>query len=110
MGDVLAAHFARKDLEATQFGVSLQRLKPNQRMPFGHQHEQQEEIYVIVGGSGRLRLDDEIVDVASVGRRPRRARRSCGPSRPGPTASTWSPSARRPRPQDSQQEMGWWTD
>jgi mannose-6-phosphate isomerase-like protein (cupin superfamily) len=63
MGDVLEAHFARDDLEATQFGLSLQLLKPNQRMPFGHTHNQQEEVYVIVGGSGRLKLDDEILDV-----------------------------------------------
>jgi quercetin dioxygenase-like cupin family protein len=63
MGDVLAAHFAREDLDATQFGISLQRLKPNQRMPFGHTHNQQEEVYVIAGGSGRLKLDDEVLEV-----------------------------------------------
>jgi mannose-6-phosphate isomerase-like protein (cupin superfamily) len=63
MGDILAAHFVRDDLDATQFGLSLQLLKPNQRMPFGHTHDQQEEVYVIVGGSGRLKLDDEILDV-----------------------------------------------
>ena len=63
MGDVLAAHFVRQDLEAEQFGLSLQRLKPNQRMPFGHTHDQQEEVYVIVGGGGRLKLDDDIVNV-----------------------------------------------
>jgi mannose-6-phosphate isomerase-like protein (cupin superfamily) len=63
MGDILAAHFVRDDLEATRFGLSLQRLKPNQRMPFGHHHETQEEVYVIVGGSGRLKLDDDVVDV-----------------------------------------------
>ena len=63
MGDVLDARFVRDDLEATQFGLSLQRLKPNQRLPFGHHHVQQEEVYVIVGGSGRLKLDDEILEV-----------------------------------------------
>jgi mannose-6-phosphate isomerase-like protein (cupin superfamily) len=63
MGEVLEAHFARDDLDATQLGLSLQRLKPNQRMPFGHTHDQQEEVYVIVGGGGRLKLDDEILDV-----------------------------------------------
>jgi mannose-6-phosphate isomerase-like protein (cupin superfamily) len=63
MGEILEAHFARDDIEATQFGLSLQRIKPNQRVPFGHHHEQQEEVYVIVGGSGRLKLDDDIVEV-----------------------------------------------
>jgi mannose-6-phosphate isomerase-like protein (cupin superfamily) len=64
MGDFLEAHFARDDLEATQFGLSLQRVKPNQRVPFGHYHEQQEEVYVIVAGSGRLKLGDDVVEVA----------------------------------------------
>jgi quercetin dioxygenase-like cupin family protein len=63
MGDILEAHFARDDLDATQFGLSLQRLKPNQRMPFGHTHNEQEEVYVIAGGSGRLKLDDEVLEV-----------------------------------------------
>jgi mannose-6-phosphate isomerase-like protein (cupin superfamily) len=63
MGEVLEAHFARDALEATQFGLSLQRLKPNQRMPFGHRHARQEEVYVIVGGSGRLKAGDEVIDV-----------------------------------------------
>ena len=63
MGEVLQAHFARDALEATQFGVSLLALKPNQRLPFGHHHETQEEVYVVAGGSGRLKLDDEIVEV-----------------------------------------------
>src|SRR5688500_6143999 len=63
MGDVLEAHFVRDDLDATRFGLSLQRLKPNQRMPFGHTHKEQEEVYVFVGGRGRLKLDDEVIDV-----------------------------------------------
>ena len=63
MGEILEARFARKDIQATQFGLSLQRLKPNQRVPFGHSHEQQEEVYVVVGGSGRFKLEDDIVEV-----------------------------------------------
>ncbi len=108
MGDVLAAHFARKDLEATQCGVSLQRLKPNQRMPFGHQHEQQEEIYVIAAGSGRLKLDDEIVDVAqwdAVRVAPAVMRAfEAGPD--GLDVVAFG----APGVPDSEQEMGWWSD
>jgi uncharacterized cupin superfamily protein len=63
MSDVLEAHFAREDLGATQFGLSLQRLKPGARMPFGHRHAEQEEVYVIVEGDGRLKIDDEVVEV-----------------------------------------------
>lgn len=59
----LETHFARKDLGAATLGLSLQRLAPNTRQPFGHRHEQQEEVYVILSGGGRVSLDDEVVDV-----------------------------------------------
>jgi mannose-6-phosphate isomerase-like protein (cupin superfamily) len=59
----LEGHFARQDLELEQSGVSYQKLAPGFRVPFGHKHGQQEEIYVVVAGSGRAKLDDEVVDV-----------------------------------------------
>jgi mannose-6-phosphate isomerase-like protein (cupin superfamily) len=110
MGDVLAAHFVRDDLEATQFGLSLQRLKPNQRMPFGHNHKQQEEVYVVVGGSGRLKLGDDVVDVArwdAVRIAPEVMRAlEAGPD--GLEVVAFGAPATGL--QDAQQEMGWWTD
>jgi quercetin dioxygenase-like cupin family protein len=109
MGDVLAAHFVRDDLEATQFGLSLQRLKPNQRMPFGHYHEQQEEVYVIVGGSGRLKLDDDVVDVRqwdAVRIAPQVIRGvEAGPD--GLDLVAFGAPATGLH--DAKQEMGWWT-
>jgi quercetin dioxygenase-like cupin family protein len=108
MGDVLAAHFARKDLEATKLGVSLQRLKPNQRVPFGHRHEEQEEVYVVVGGSGRLKLDDDTVEVGrwdAVRVAPEVMRAfEAGPD--GLEVVAFG----APGIPDTQQEMGWWTD
>src|SRR5215210_2887119 len=59
----LEVHFARTTLEMTKGGVGLERLAPGFRMPFGHKHGEQEEVYVIVSGGGRLKLDDEIIDV-----------------------------------------------
>jgi mannose-6-phosphate isomerase-like protein (cupin superfamily) len=110
MGDVLEAHFARDDLEATQFGLSLQMLKPNQRLPFGHSHEEQEEVYVIVGGSGRIKLGDEVVDVArwdAVRVAPEVTRGfEAGPEGLELVAF----GAPNTGLQDAQQEMGWWTD
>ena len=44
-------------------GLSFLRIAPNYRMPFGHHHDQQEEVYVLVNGSARLKLDDEIVEL-----------------------------------------------
>jgi mannose-6-phosphate isomerase-like protein (cupin superfamily) len=64
MAPEVEARFARTDLDASKTGVSFQRLEPNARMPFGHHHVKDEETYVVVAGSGRVKLDDEIVDVA----------------------------------------------
>ena len=44
-------------------GISYQRIAPDTRAPFGRHHRSQEEIYVILGGGGRAKLDDEIVDL-----------------------------------------------
>ena len=56
--------FTRDVLDSTELGVSRFRFEPGTRMPFGHRHREQEEVYVVVSGSGRLKLDDERVDVA----------------------------------------------
>jgi mannose-6-phosphate isomerase-like protein (cupin superfamily) len=66
MGDVQEARFAKKDLDAERTGVSHQRLKPGQRNPFGHKHEEAEEVYIVIAGSGRMKLDDEIVEVETL--------------------------------------------
>ena len=34
------------------------------RIPFGHKHVGQEEVYVVVRGSGRIKFEDEVVEVA----------------------------------------------
>jgi mannose-6-phosphate isomerase-like protein (cupin superfamily) len=57
------ARFAKYDLDAEQTGVSHLRLKPGKRQPFGHRHEEAEEIYVVLAGSGRIKLDDEILEI-----------------------------------------------
>jgi len=65
-GEIQEARFAGKDLEASDTGVSHQRIKPDQRVPFGHVHENAEEIYVVLSGSGRAKLDDEIIDLGTL--------------------------------------------
>jgi len=59
----LEARFARRALMGESLGLSYQRIAPNFRVPFGHKHRDQEEVYVLLGGSARLKLDDEIVDL-----------------------------------------------
>jgi uncharacterized cupin superfamily protein len=59
----LEARFAAGPLGLTTSGLSLQRLAPNVRGPFGHRHRTQEEVYVVLSGSGRARIGDEHVDL-----------------------------------------------
>ena len=54
------ARFARVPLEAELVGITYQRLAPNYRIPNGHKHKTQEEVYVLVSGSARVKVDDEI--------------------------------------------------
>jgi mannose-6-phosphate isomerase-like protein (cupin superfamily) len=63
LSPALEARFGRDPLELEKSGVSYLRLAPGERVPWGHTHKQQEEVYVVVGGSGRIKLDDEIVDL-----------------------------------------------
>lgn len=58
------ARVAREALAAERTGVTLFRLRPGKRSPFTHRHRDAEEIYVVLNGSGRIKLEDELVDVA----------------------------------------------
>jgi mannose-6-phosphate isomerase-like protein (cupin superfamily) len=50
-------------LQLEQSGLSYQRVPPGYRFPYGHTHRRQEEVYVVVRGGGRMKIDDEIVDL-----------------------------------------------
>jgi len=57
------ARFARTDLEGETLGLSIVKLDSGFRIPFGHKHTGQEEVYVVVRGSGRVKVEDEIVEL-----------------------------------------------
>jgi mannose-6-phosphate isomerase-like protein (cupin superfamily) len=59
----LEFRLATEALELEQSGLSYQRVPPGYRFPYGHTHKKQEEVYVVVRGSGRMKLDDEIVEL-----------------------------------------------
>jgi len=59
----LEFRLATKELELEKSGLSYQRVPPGYRFPYGHTHKKQEEVYVVVGGSGRMKIDDEIVEL-----------------------------------------------
>ena len=59
--DGIDGRFSRKYLDSTELGVSRWRYEPGTQAP-GHRHQVQEEVYVVVNGSGRVKLDDEIIE------------------------------------------------
>ena len=65
-GEAMEARFANEDLDAEQTGFSFHRIKPNKRQPFGHRHDDAEEVYVIVRGDCRLKLDVEVIEVETL--------------------------------------------
>ena len=56
----IEGRFARAHLDSEHLGVSYLRYSPGVRSPSAHSHREQEEAYVVVSGSGQVRLDDEI--------------------------------------------------
>ena len=59
----LESRFARKPLGLERSGVSYYKIAPGFRTPFGHRHGEQEEVYVVVSGSARLALDEEVQEL-----------------------------------------------
>jgi uncharacterized cupin superfamily protein len=62
--DGIESHFARTNLELENSGLSYYRLDGGYRTPFGHTHSEQEEVYVVISGSARIAVDDEVVDLS----------------------------------------------
>jgi mannose-6-phosphate isomerase-like protein (cupin superfamily) len=63
MPSEMQARFGRTPLDGRTLGLSLFTLAPGFRIPFGHKHVGQEEVYVVVRGSARVKVEDEIVDL-----------------------------------------------
>jgi mannose-6-phosphate isomerase-like protein (cupin superfamily) len=59
----MQARYARTPLGLRNSGLSLFRLAPSYRVPFGHRHREQEEVYVVVSGTASVRIDDEVVEL-----------------------------------------------
>ncbi len=64
VGETQEARFAGKALDAEATGLSLHRVKAGKRQAFGHRHVDAEEVYVVISGSGRIKLGEEIRDIA----------------------------------------------
>ena len=109
----LEARFAGAALGTEHSGLSYQRLLPGFRMPFGHTHDEQEEVYVVVSGSARAKVGDDVLELAQWDalRVPGEIMRAfeAGPNGCellafGAPSSGASPSA------DAKMAPDWWTD
>jgi mannose-6-phosphate isomerase-like protein (cupin superfamily) len=63
MSPGLESRFAREALGFEKAGMSYFRFAPNFRTPFGHRHGEQEEVYVVISGSARIKLEDDVVEL-----------------------------------------------
>jgi quercetin dioxygenase-like cupin family protein len=61
--DDVEARFGRGAIESEHLGVSYFRYGPGFRSRFGHRHREQEEAYIVIAGSGRIRLEDETIEL-----------------------------------------------
>lgn len=64
LSETQEARFPRTDLGAEQTGINFLTVKPSQREAFAHRHGIAEEIYVVLSGAGRVKLDDELVELS----------------------------------------------
>ena len=109
----LEAHFAGESLELSDAGMAYERTAPGKRVPFGHAHSQQEEVYVVIEGSGRIKLGDEILDLerldaVRIGKGVMRCVEG-GPEGIGILAFGAPPIEGDPR-EEVEMVPGWWSD
>ena len=106
----LEARFARRALDGTIVGVGRETLAPGFRVPFGHMHRDQEEVYVVLRGSGRIKIEDEILELAE-GDLVRIAPGIWRCTEAGPDGmQILAVGAPISEENDSEIEQGWWAD
>jgi mannose-6-phosphate isomerase-like protein (cupin superfamily) len=109
MPEKMQARFARSAIEGETLGLSLFTLAPNFRIPFGHKHAGQEEVYVVVRGSARVKVDDEVVelgewDAIRFGTDTMRNMEA------GPDGVEYLAFGAGDDPRDAEMAPGWWSD
>jgi mannose-6-phosphate isomerase-like protein (cupin superfamily) len=106
----LEARMARVPLELENFGISYQRIAPGFRIPWGHTHNVQEEVYLVVSGSMLAKLGDDIVELHpwDAVRVPKETMRSFEGGPQG--AEVIAVGAPNTGPGDAIVEQDWWTD
>lgn len=108
--DGLEFRVARSPLELDNSAVSYMRLEPNFRLPFGHTHNRQEELYVLVSGKARLKLGEEVIDLQPFDavRIPKDTMRNLEGGPEGAEVILFG--APNTGPNDAEMTPDWWTD
>ena len=112
MAPGLEARFPTAQLGLRNSGLSYQRFDPGYRLPFGHKHKAQEEVYVIVDGSGRAKLDDEVIELRQWDtiRIPNETMRGIEAGPDGMELIAFGAPNVGPVDEDVDMERGWWSD
>jgi uncharacterized cupin superfamily protein len=110
MSPQMEMRMARVPLEMQNAGISYQRLAPNFRLPFGHNHNQQEEVYVVLSGTLRAKVADEVHELGAFDalRVNKETMRSFEAGPEG--AEVIAVGAPNTGPGDANVEQGWWSD
>ena len=109
MPSEMEARFGRRALEGESLGLSHMKLEPNFRVPFGHKHENQEEVYVVIRGSARIKVDDDVVELGELDA----IRFDSGTMRQveaGPDGVEYVAFGAGTDPRDAEMVPGWWSD
>ncbi len=105
----LEARFARTALGGETLGLSHMKLAPGFRVPFGHKHVGQEEVYVVVRGSARIKVEDEIVELTEWDAI-RFDKDTMRAVEAGPEGVEYLAFGAGDDPQESEAAPGWWSD
>jgi mannose-6-phosphate isomerase-like protein (cupin superfamily) len=105
----MQARFARSAIEGETLGLTHFTLAPNFRIPFGHKHPNQEEVYVLVSGSASIKVEDDIVelqpwDAIRLGRDTMRNMQA------GPEGAEYIAFGAGTDPRDAEMAPGWWSE
>jgi|SRR4029077_2100460 mannose-6-phosphate isomerase-like protein (cupin superfamily) len=105
----MQARFARTPLEGQSLGLTLLTLAPGFRIPFAHKHENQEEVYVVVRGSARIKVEDEIVELGQWDAI-RFDKDTMRAVEAGPDGVEYLAFGAGDDPRDAEVAQGWWSD
>jgi mannose-6-phosphate isomerase-like protein (cupin superfamily) len=106
----LESRMARVPLEMQSAGLSYLRLAPGFRLPFGHKHKQQEEVYVLVSGSARVKIEDEVREMKQWDAIRLHKDTTRGFEAGGDGAEFIVVGAPNTGPGDAEVMQGWWSD